>query len=301
MLDFMDHGGGHPTVLLHGIPGSARTWSRVVPLLAGRVVVPDLLGFGRSPAAGATGHAFEQAAAVFDMLDYLGIGAAHVAGFDFGGPVAVAMHALAPGRLSRLTLLATNLLTDTPVPLPLQLARVPLAGELAFRLLFSRLGLKMLWRQGTADRAAFPLQDFLATLDDGGTATARRIFLQSLRQMARLYGPIAEELPRIDVPVTVLWGDRDPFFPVSAGVRTASRFRAANFVLVEGCGHFLPHERPEKVAAAISGGELAAATTRPVSSDGLGEAQALAQSVSKARFRNGPGESRASESAEGLR
>jgi pimeloyl-ACP methyl ester carboxylesterase len=253
MLAYSDSGIGNPVVLLHGIPGSQHSWDAVVPLLSSsRVLVPDLLGFGRSPDGTPNVHAFEQAEAVLAMLDHAGIRSAQLVGFDFGGPVAVAAHRLAPGRVEALTLIASNLLTDTPVPLPLRVAQLPVAGELVFRLMFSPVGLAGLWRQATVDRAAFPFAVFRAGLDARGIATTRAIFLRSLRQMSALYGPIESELPRIGVPVTIVWGDRDPFFPIAAGERTAGRFRAARWVLVKNSGHFLPQEKPAKVAAAIT-------------------------------------------------
>lgn len=252
MLAYSDRGTGSAVVLLHGIPGSHQSWDEIVPLLSeSRVLVPDLLGFGRSPDGTESVHAFEQAEAILAMLDHSGIRSAHLVGFDFGGPVAVAAHRLAPGRVSALTLLATNLLPDTAVPLPLQLARVPLAGELMFRLLFSSLGLAALWRQATVDRVALPLAKFKAGLDGRGLATTRAIFQRSLCHMNALYGPIESELPRIGVPVTIVWGDRDPFFPIAEGERLARRFRAARWVLLKNSGHFLPHEKPSEVAAAI--------------------------------------------------
>lgn len=254
MLSYTDVGSGRPIVLLHGIPGSAHTWNGVVPRLApSRTLVPDLLGFGRSPDAPPRSHAFGQAEAVLAMLDQAAVRSAQVVGFDFGGPIAVAMHSLAPDRISALTLIATNLLSDTPVPLPLRIARVPFLGELAFRLLFSAPGLTAMWRGATADRDAFPLDAFRRTLDARGRRAARQIFLESLRRLDALYGPIEAELSRIVCPVTLVWGDRDPFFPVAVGRRTARRFRHARWVLLEGCGHFLPHERPGEVADTILG------------------------------------------------
>ena len=119
-----------------------------------------------------------------------------------------------------------------------------------FRMLFSGPGLRALWMAATADRKAFPFGEFQAGLDARGNATARRIFLESIRHLDALYAPIEAELERIDVPVTLVWADRDPFFPVAVGQRTASRFRSARWILVQG-GHFLPQERPQAVAAAI--------------------------------------------------
>ena len=43
-------GPGATLLLLHGLTGSAASWMRVAPLLGGyRLIIPDLLGFGRSP------------------------------------------------------------------------------------------------------------------------------------------------------------------------------------------------------------------------------------------------------------
>ncbi|HEU4521247.1 MAG TPA: alpha/beta hydrolase [Thermoanaerobaculia bacterium] len=252
-LAWRESGRGETMVLLHGIPGSSRTWSRVAELLSPRfrVLVPDLLGFGSSPDGSRAPHVFEQAQTLLQDFRALRIDAAHVAGFDFGGPVAVALASIAPGLLTGLTLLSTNVLTDTPVPLPLQVARIPIAGELAFRMMFSRPGLHLMWRNAAVDRVRFPLEEFRDSLDRRGIGTARRIFLASLRHLPALYGPIEAALAEISIPVTVMWGDRDPFFSIATGERTARRIPGARFVVLPGCGHFLPNERAAEVTATI--------------------------------------------------
>lgn len=253
MLSHTDRGRGSSVVLLHGIPGSRKTWNDVVPLITGkaRILVPDLLGFGSSPDGSGKGHAFEQAEAVLAMLDACEVRDAHLVGFDFGGPVAVALHALAPERINRLTLIATNLLTDTPVPLPLRITRLPVLGELMFRILFSRPGLIALWRSATVDRRSFTLRAFMQSIDRRGNVTSRRIFLASMRRLMQLYGEIEAELPKIEVPVTLVWGGEDPFFSVATGDRSASRIRGAKFIVFSDCGHFVPGEKPLQLAAAI--------------------------------------------------
>lgn len=46
----VQEGPGATVLLLHGLTGSAASWMRVAPLLGGyRLIIPDLLGFGRSP------------------------------------------------------------------------------------------------------------------------------------------------------------------------------------------------------------------------------------------------------------
>lgn len=111
---------GVPVLLLHGIPGWRGTWHAAGRLLARscRVVIPDLPGFGASPPLPGDSHAAEHAAAMFEMLDRLDIREVHVCGFDFGGPIAVAMYRTQPHRIRTLTLLATNTFTNTPIPRP---------------------------------------------------------------------------------------------------------------------------------------------------------------------------------------
>jgi pimeloyl-ACP methyl ester carboxylesterase len=69
-------GAGEPIVLVHGFPTSGHLWSDVVPLLpeGHRVVVLDLLGFGRSDPP--RGHAVDiraHAERLVAVLDHLGI------------------------------------------------------------------------------------------------------------------------------------------------------------------------------------------------------------------------------------
>jgi pimeloyl-ACP methyl ester carboxylesterase len=243
-----------PIVLLHGLPGWRGNLRAMGDRLARTraVVAPDLLGFGDSGPLDPPGHAAEEAGMVLDLLDVLGHRRIALFGHDFGGPVALHLARRAPDRVVALGLAATNAFPDTPIPGPLALAKVPWLGEAFFRLAFGRLGVGMLWRFAVADREAFPWTRYRELLGfEQGLATTRRLFLQSLRDLHGLYGPIAASLGDLRVPAVVLWGDRDPFFPVSVGERTAQAIPGARFVLLRGCGHFVPEERPDEAASAL--------------------------------------------------
>src|SRR5205823_7723609 len=47
-MHYVDEGEGEPVLLLHGEPTWSFLWRKVIPALPGRVVAPDLIGFGRS-------------------------------------------------------------------------------------------------------------------------------------------------------------------------------------------------------------------------------------------------------------
>ncbi len=243
-----------PVILLHGIPGWRGTWRHVAQLLATRthVVAPDLAGFGKSSAGPPEFHAADHARLIVALIRTLGLQRVHLVGFDFGGPTAVMVCAQAPELVATLTLAATNVLTDTVIPLPLQLIRPPVVGDVFARLLFGRPGLTMMWFAAVARRDRFPLTDYRAMLRfPQGVTSTRRLFQASLRDLPGLYGPVHAALSGIQMPCTVVWGERDPFFPTAVGKRTAANIPGARFVQLKGCGHFLPAEDPGGFARVV--------------------------------------------------
>ena len=56
---------------------------------------------------------------------------------------------------------------------------------------------------------------------------------------------------RIDVPVQLVWGDQDPFFPVAWAVQMVATFSNARLEVVRGAGLFSHEERPTEVAHAL--------------------------------------------------
>jgi pimeloyl-ACP methyl ester carboxylesterase len=212
------------------------------------VVIVDLLGFGSSPAPASFEDLWTdaQARALAQTLDRLAIDRAALVGHDYGGPVAIAFYSRFPERVTHLGLLSTNTFSDTPVDLPLSLVRVPAVGGLVERVLFSSSSLNALGRAASKTPRIHPAR---TTGDDA--RTIRTIFGNVLRDLERLYRPVEAVLATITVPTVVIWGDRDMFFSAQQGQRTAGAIPDARFVLLEGCGHFPPIERPDRVASLL--------------------------------------------------
>jgi pimeloyl-ACP methyl ester carboxylesterase len=217
------------------------------------LIVPDLIGFGDSSPLRRGQHAEAEARALLVLMDREGVESFDLVGHDFGGPVALWLWHLAPERVRTIALIATNAFRDTPIPGVLQVARIPGLGEAVFRLLMSRIGLLIMWRQATGDRAAYPLRSFRECLvSDSGVRSTREVFLLSLRELDRLYREVEDALPTIRVPSVVIWGERDPFFPVTQGQRLAKAIAPGAFAVLRGCGHFVPQERPAEVARCLA-------------------------------------------------
>src|SRR5689334_6322592 len=100
-------GAGEPIVLIHGFPTSGHLWSDVVAALpAGhRVVVLDLLGYGRSdPARRAAVDIASHADRLVAVLDELRIERACLVGHGAGGGIAQSVAVRFPQRVSHLCL-----------------------------------------------------------------------------------------------------------------------------------------------------------------------------------------------------
>lgn len=248
-------GDGPPMLLLHGIPGSAQAWSKVGTRIANRfrVIVPDLMGFGASDPPETDYYLEDQAQAVRNLLNHLRITDFYLGGHDFGGPVAVTLMRLYPElRVRGLILSAANLFTDTYVPPPLRVAKVPGLRDLFFwGMVGNRVGLRSLYESAVYNKEEVSWRDFRVHLTGAGVTYTRRIFQRSLANLKLNYAEVEAYLPQINCPTLVLWGDEDPFFGVDVGERVAATLPDAVLKVYAYTGHFLPEERPIETAEDI--------------------------------------------------
>lgn len=254
-LSFFECGRGTPFLLLHGLSESSRSWQAAALALAPhfRVIAPDLLGFGASDLPQESVYMEEQAGAIRAMLEDLRINSLFIAGHDFGGPVTMTLLRLYPElTIHGVVLSNTNMFTDTYVPPPLRTAGVPLLGWIVYKLMAgSRFGLWTTYRMAVARKSALPWLEFSQGVDARSLRLTQRIFQRSLADLPANYAAVEQQLRQTRAPGLVLWGDRDPFFGVDVGRRTAETMPDAQFRTLTGAGHFGPHEDPQQYASAI--------------------------------------------------
>jgi pimeloyl-ACP methyl ester carboxylesterase len=212
-------GSGDPVVLVHGLAGSRRWWSPLVPAFAvhRRVYALDLPrpSQGTPPTSWSTWLA--------RWFDVVGLERADVVGHSLGGIVAAEFAAAYPERTRRLVLVAP---AGIPCGRGLVGRALPLAGALA------DLGGWLPMVVGDAVRA-------------GPVAVARAISFVSTRDLRA-------ELRGVRAPTLLLWGERDRLVPVRVADEWQSILHASRIVYVT-CGHVPMLEAPEQVAAEILG------------------------------------------------
>jgi pimeloyl-ACP methyl ester carboxylesterase len=116
-LNYLQVGSGEPLVLIHGLGANLSFWYfGAARLLARRrcVMMYDLRGHGNSSMP-ERGYGLDQMVRdLLELLDFLGIARADIAGHSFGGRVAMTMAALHPDRIRNLVVADTQLLALQP-------------------------------------------------------------------------------------------------------------------------------------------------------------------------------------------
>ena len=220
---------------------------------------PDLLGMGCSerPRDARYDHA-SQAALMLSLLSSLGLDRVAVVAHDVGGAVAVHMAASAPERVAALVLADTPLHTEVwPVPL-VRLQALPYLGEVqgaALRLIpgFAPKLLGVNLRRGLRATELTPkmLHHYVSPLvtSDGMRGMLALARAADPPAVQDAFGLVCAEPP----PSLVLWASEDAWFSPAYGRRVAGELRGASYVEVADAGHFLPEDRPERVAEEIEG------------------------------------------------
>jgi haloalkane dehalogenase len=115
-LAHVDEGDGAPVVMWHGEPTWGFLWRHVLPPVrdAGhRVVLPDLVGFGRSDKPMELGwYSYDRHVAMAaTLLEDLDLRDATFVVHDWGGPIGLRFAVQHPDRVARIVVLDTGLFT----------------------------------------------------------------------------------------------------------------------------------------------------------------------------------------------
>lgn len=252
-------GSGPALLLIHGIGDNSATWNEVIPHLAKNftVIAPDLLGHGRSDKPRADYSIAAYANGMRDLLTVLGFERATVIGHSLGGGVALQFSYQFPQMVERLIVVAPGGVTKDVNP-ALRFAALPIANE-ALRLLQIPGVIDLVGVLGqVADRLYqgpfktadifHDAPDLVRVLRDLPDPTARDAFLRTLRAVVDWRGQVVTMLDRCyltaDLPVQIIWGNRDAVIPVSHAHLAHSALPHSRLEIFEGSGHFPFHDDP---------------------------------------------------------
>ncbi len=244
-LAYDRQGIGPTLVLLHPLGADRRAWAPVIDRLAAErdVIALDLPGFGGSPVLEGSEPPTPSAlaTAVGDFLDGLQLaGRYHVAGNSLGGWVALEL--AAAGRVLSVTAIAPAGLWPEPLRPKCSIARKLLGRALpaVYPLLRVRAVRRLAIGSRVADGARVPPEDALSLVRTYLTAPGFDAVNAAMRASQFI------KLERIQVPVTLVWPDRDEL--IDAPAHLPPRIRSAT---LHDAGHMPMWDAPERVASVL--------------------------------------------------
>jgi haloalkane dehalogenase len=263
LLHYVDEGAGPVVVLVHGTPTWAFEWRHVIAGLRDtrRVIALDHLGFGLSERPASADYRPEGHAARFaTFMDHVaGDGPVELVVHDFGGPIALSWALAHPERLRRLTVINSWMWSfdDDPV----MRRRAAMVDGALGRLLYrhANASQRLIMPSAYADKRRLTRdihRQYLQVFPDANSRERVLFALaRALRGSSAYYAGLWAERHRLrEVPVSLIWGMRDPAFGPAFLARWTEAFPDATITRIDDAGHWPHEEQPHLVVAALQGG-----------------------------------------------
>jgi pimeloyl-ACP methyl ester carboxylesterase len=257
-LSYVDVGQGPTVLLVHGTPSWSFEWRHVITELARdhRVIAPDHLGFGLSdkpesapltPAA----HA-ERLAALAQHLDLRDV---TLVVHDFGGPIGLPLALAGDGRIAKLVILNSWMWSNDG---DRGVARIDRFVRSAIgRFLYLRLNASPRWilpaalgKRSALTKAAH--RHYVGPFSGRDDRAGPYALALALHGSSAFYADLwARREALAKLPMTIVWGLKDPAFRETHLEKWIAAFPAARVIRLPEVGHFPAEEAPSAVAEAI--------------------------------------------------
>ncbi|GAA4295355.1 alpha/beta hydrolase [Streptomyces venetus] len=240
-------------VFCHGTPWSSQVWADAARHLSSshRVFLWDMPGYGRSPKDPEVPVDLASQMSRFSrLLACWGLDRPYVVAHDIGGAVALGAHLLHEREYARLFLWDVvtldpwgspffrlvadhaDVFSQLPAPLHTVLVKEYIAGAARHRL--------------TSDWVDALSQPWL------GASGQPAFYRQIAAQRSEHTRPLVERLRQVRCPVTIGWGELDPWIPVGQAAQLQDLLPGDPPVItLSGIGHLAPVETPSRVSRAL--------------------------------------------------
>jgi branched-chain amino acid transport system permease protein len=233
-MHYIAAGSGEPVVWIHGNTGSSRWFERVMDIPGYRHLAPDLPNFGRSAPLDGTPDIAAYAEAVHAFMGALGVGKAIIVGHSLGGAVAMALATAHPKLAKALILVDSSAPTGLKTP------------ETHYPVLEMMRTNKALLTQAFRGGVMPTMKDegFFQALVDDAMLMAAPAWSGNARALERF--DCLAACRKFSAPVLVVRGEKDAIITEAMARETAAAFPTARLELLDGVGHAVLVEDPER-------------------------------------------------------
>ncbi|WP_373387959.1 alpha/beta fold hydrolase [Pseudomonas alcaligenes] len=235
---------GEPLLMLHGFGANRDNWLRFARHFKDyRVIAPDLPGFGESSKPDINYDVASQTERLHAFAKTLGLTRLHLIGNSMGGHIAALYAARHPEQILSVALLDNAGVTS---PCKSEMFEMIERGQPNPLVVRQAEDFDALMRFVFVNPPPLPesLKRHFAEQSMANQVHYDKIFAQ-LRER---YVPLEPELPKIQVPTLLLWGEQDRVLDVSSIEVMKPLLKQPSVVIMPDCGHAPMIERPEETA-----------------------------------------------------
>jgi haloalkane dehalogenase len=239
-----------PVFLIHGYPETSFMWRGLMPELAAsgrRAIAPDLPGYGDSALSG-SGTWESHIEAVEGFRRELGLDRVALVVHDWGGLIGMRWACDHPRAVGALVVSGTGFFPDGKWHGLGEALRTEGAGESVVDAI-NRDGFAAMLRETGRGFDDAAIEEYWKAY---ATERHRRAHLALYRSgdFAKL-APYEGRLAELGIPTLIVWGEDDTFAPVGGAYRFHRQIPDSKLVLVEGAGHFVFEDDPERCAREV--------------------------------------------------
>jgi haloalkane dehalogenase len=237
-------------LLVHGFPETSYMWRHLMPEIARsgrRVVAPDLLGYGDTP-PDPPGTWEHQVEALEEFRKDIGLERSVLVVHDWGGLIGLRWACDHPDAVGGLVASNTGFFPAGKWHGMAQALRTEGQGEELMENL-SREALGMMLRDASRgiDDPAIDEYWKAFTTEEGRRGPLELYRSGNFEKLEPYQGKLGE----LGVPMLILWGEDDEFAPVAGAYRFHKEVPGSKLVIVEGSGHFVYEDDPERCAREV--------------------------------------------------
>jgi len=256
-VHYIDEGQGQPLLLLHGNPTWSFLYRTIVKELRGRFrcIALDYPGFGLStPSTGYDFRPASHAKIVQGFVEKLGLNNLLLMVQDWGGPIGLTVATQEPYRVSGLIIGNT---WAWPVDGDAHFERFSkLIGGPVGHFLIRNFNafVNFLIPAGTTKSklSKSEMNSYRMPFANRDLREPTYIFPREILGSKDFLADLERQLPKLrNLPVLILWGDKDFAFREKERRRFEALFPNNKLVVLKGAGHFIQEDAPLEIAAAI--------------------------------------------------
>jgi haloalkane dehalogenase len=254
---YVDEGAGEPLLMVHGNPTWSFAWRNLIKALSPefRALAVDHVGCGFSDKPADYSYTLSQHVDnLCRFVEELDLRNVTLIAHDWGGAIGVGAAERLRERFSRIVLMNTAAFRSKQIPLRIAVCRIPILGPLAVRglNLFARAAIRMAVAKPERMTAAVKT-GLLAPYDNWSHRVAVQRFVEDipLRPSHPSYQTLLEIENGLqtlaDLPMLLVWGERDWCFTVDFLREFQQRFPHAETLSLPDAGHYVFEDAHEEI------------------------------------------------------